>query len=129
MFFFILKIKFQNFKFFFKNLLFYTIFLCSTINFHIFLFLNYYNFTFYFKKIGKMPSMSFKKVKNKINYTISVPHMHNQRATQHAMSAFCSVRWPQGLKLKNLIIGLESKLFFLQGVNRDSPKLQGVKTY
>jgi len=36
--------------------------------------------------------------------------------------------WGQGCFVENLhIIGLESKLFFLQGVNRNSPKLQGGK--
>jgi len=38
--------------------------------------------------------------------------------------------WSQGCFVENFhIIGLESKLFFLQGVNRNLPKLQGVKTY
>jgi len=44
--------------------------------------------------------------------------------------ATSSSGWGQGCFVENLhIIGLESKLFFLQGVNRNSPKLQGVKTY
>jgi len=40
------------------------------------------------------------------------------------------VKWDQGCFRKNLhISGTESKLFFLQGENRNSPILQGVKTY
>ena len=38
------------------------------------------------------------------------------------------VSWGQGCFRKNLhISGTESKLFFLQGVNRNTPKLQGGK--
>jgi len=35
-----------------------------------------------------------------------------------------------GAKIKeSYFTGLESKLFFLQGVNQNSPKLHGIKTY
>ena len=40
----------------------------------------------------------------------------------------CGIFKLQGCFVENLhIIGLESKLFFLQGVNQNSPKLQGSK--
>jgi len=40
--------------------------------------------------------------------------MHNQRATQHATSAFCPVRWAQGLKRNNLKLQGWNLNFFLQ---------------
>ena len=42
--------------------------------------------------------------------------MHSQCATQHATSAFCPVRWPQGLKGKNLKLqGWNLNFFFTKG--------------
>jgi len=92
-------------------------------NLNYFLFLKLI-FSFFYFKINISEN-------KKINYTISVSPRHH----------FCIVRWPQSLKRKNLqitgglfqknlqITGLESKLFFLQGVNQNSPKLHGIKTY
>ena len=66
-------------------------------------------FYFYKKNLKKL-----KKIKNKINYIVSMPH--NQ---------LCTVIMP--LIKESYFTGLESKLFFLQGINRNSPKLQGGK--
>jgi len=48
--------------------------------------------------------------------------MHSQRVT----SAFCPVRWPQGLKRKNLNLhGWNLNFFFTGG----KPEITGVETY
>jgi len=50
--------------------------------------------------------------------------MHSQRATQHATSAFCPVRWAQGLKRHNLKLQGWNLNFFLQ---EGKPKLAQIK--
>ena len=66
-------------------------------------------------------------IKNKNNYTVSVPR-HLEKLTQRATSAKMHSQLGQGWFLENLHFSwLESKQIFLQGVNRNSPKLQGCK--
>jgi len=71
-------------------------------------------------------------MKNKINYTISMPH--NQICTvSMPLSSPVTIlhsHMVQGLKSKNLILHDWNLIFFFyKGVNRNSPKLQGVNTY
>ena len=68
---------------------------------------------------------TFKKMKNKINYTVSTPH--NQICTvsmplSSPRQQFCTVTWVKGKIKESWNLN-----FFLHGVNRNSPKLQGNK--
>jgi len=53
--------------------------------------------------------------------------MHSQRATQHATSAFCPVRWPHGLKRKNFKLQSWNLIFFLQGGKPELAQITGGK--
>jgi len=79
------------------------------------------------------------KNKNKINYTVSAPY-HPKRLTQRATSSGLHSQMALGSKTKessNYRVYFERifKLqgwnlnFFYRGLNRNSPKLQGVNTY
>ena len=81
----------------------------------------------------------FKKIKiKKITQwhatSVSITHMSSLKKIKIKIitqwRATSASRGGQGCFVENLhIIGLESKLLFYRGVNRNSPKLQGVKTY
>jgi len=84
--------------------------------------------------------MKIKKIKNKINYIVNAPH-HPKMLTQCATSSCLYSQMASGSKMKessnysvyferiSKLQGWNLNFFFLQGVNRNSPKLQRVKTY
>ena len=80
------------------------------------------------------------KILNKINYTVSAPH-HPKMLTQRVTSSGLHSQMASGSKTKESsnykvyferifkLQGWNLNFFFYREVNRNSPKLQGIKTY
>jgi hypothetical protein len=80
-----------------------------------------------------MPRVPYKKIKNKINYTVSTPRQQKRvthRATsRHVISWGSNIR-PGGFRRNLYITRLKSKEAFLQGGKPELAYITGgVKTY
>ena len=78
-----------------------------------------------------MPRVPYKKIKNKINYTVSTPRQQ-KRVTQRATSRHV-ISWGVSNVLRGVFDGIfilqgwNRKNLFYRGENRNSPILQGGK--